>query len=181
MFDSLGPAGVISLGVLLFCVFFHLNAVRPLERELVAQHEAAERLQSRAPLQLAAPSRADDMRRFYQLVPPIEQLPHELERVYRIARDAGLAIQQGEYRLESRGAGLHTYRVNFPVKGTYAQIRQFVGATLKDVPVASIDALRFERKKVGDTQLEGQVRLTIHFRRDGDEAPRASGESEDKR
>jgi hypothetical protein len=179
--ERLGPAGVISLGVLLFCAFFHFSAVQPLEREVVQQQEAAERLKSRSPIQLAsAPDKADEVRRFYDLFPSVARLPDELERVYGIARDAGLQIQQGEYRLESRGIGLVAYRVTFPMKGTYAQIRQFVGATLKDMSIASIDALRFERKRVGDTQLEGQVRLTIHFRRDGEEPPRAT-ESEDKR
>ena len=182
MLDALGPAGVVSLGVLLFCVFFHFDAVRPLERELAAQRDAEARLKSRAPVQLTSTSnQADDVRRFYDLFPSVARLPDELEQVYRIARDAGLSIQQGEYRLESRGSGLHTYRVNFPMKGTYAQIRQFVGATLKDLPIASIDTLRFERKKVGDTQLEGQVRLTLYFRRDGDEAPRPPAESDDRK
>jgi hypothetical protein len=181
LLDRLGPAGVISLGVLLFCAFFHFSAVKPLERELVQQQQAAERLKSRSPIQLAsAPDKADEVRRFYDLFPPVAQLPDELEHVYALARDAGLSLQQGEYRLESRGVGLLAYRVTFPMKGTYEQIRQFVGATLKDIPIASVDSLRFERKKVGDTQLEGQVRLTIHFRREGEEPPRAI-ESEDKR
>ena len=172
LLDRLGPAGVISLGVLLFCAFFHFSAVRPLEREVDAQKSAAERLKSRSPVELAsARDKADEARRFYELFPVVAKLPEELERVYTLARDSGLSIQQGEYRLESRGAGLLSYRVAFPVKGTYAQIRQFVGATLKDLPIASIDALRFERKRVGEAQLEGQVRLTIYFRREGDNAP----------
>ena len=123
-------------------------------------------------MELAGSSdKADEARRFYELFPAVAKLPEELERLYALARAAGLQIQQGEYRLESRGAGLLSYRVAFPVKGTYAQIRQFVGATLKDLPIASIDALRFERKRVGEAQLEGQVRLTIYFRREGDNAP----------
>jgi hypothetical protein len=146
--------------------------VRPLERELDATRGAAERLKSRSPIELSTgPDKADEARRFYALFPAAAKLPEELERLYALAREAGLSIQQGEYRLESRGAGLLSYRVAFPVKGTYAQIRQFVGATLKDLPIASIDALRFERRRVGDAQLEGQVRLTIYFRRDGENAP----------
>jgi hypothetical protein len=182
LLERLGPAGVVSLGVLLFCVFFHFSAVQPLERELAAQRTAAERLKTRSPAQLASvPDKADELRRFYDLFPPMSRLPDELQHVYALARDAGLQIQQGEYRLESPGAGLLSYRATFPIKGTYGEIRQFVGTTLRDMSIASVDALRFERKKVGDAQLEGQVRLTIHFRREGDDAPRPSGESDDKR
>jgi hypothetical protein len=182
MLEGLGPAGVVALGVLLFCAYFHFSAVQPAERELEAQRTAAERLKSRSPIQLAnVPDQADEVRRFYDLFPPVSRLPDELQHVYTLARDAGLQIQQGEYRLESRGVGLLPYRVTFPIKGTYGEIRQFVGTTLKDMPIASVDALRFERKRVGDVQLEGQVRLTIHFRREGDDVPRPAAESDDKR
>jgi hypothetical protein len=39
---------------------------------------------------------------------------------------------------------------------------------LKDMPTASIEALRFERKKAAETQLEAQVRVTLHVRPSGD-------------
>jgi hypothetical protein len=32
------------------------------------------------------------------------------------------------------------------------------------MPIASLEALRFERKRVGDTRLEAQIRLTVYFR-----------------
>jgi hypothetical protein len=31
------------------------------------------------------------------------------------------------------------------------------------MPIASVDGLRFERKKVGENLLEAQMRLTLHF------------------
>jgi hypothetical protein len=40
---------------------------------------------------------------------------------------------------------------------------------LKNVPIASVDAMRFERKKAVDSQLEGQLRLTIFARPPGDQ------------
>jgi len=162
---ALGPAGVLGIGVLIFCVPFYLSAVRPVERELQAQRSAAERLRTRAPFQpVSGGGRAEELRRFYGLFPPVEKLPDELERLYGLARAAKLELLQGEYRLEKPLAGMASYHVTLPIRGTYAQIRQFVGAALKDMPIASLDALRFERKKVGDPQLEAQLRLTIYFR-----------------
>ncbi|MDB5866571.1 MAG: hypothetical protein JWO70_4377 [Betaproteobacteria bacterium] len=163
--EGLGAAGVLGIGVLLFCALFYFSGVRPLERELTAQQIAAERLKARGPVQLiAARDRAEELRRFYGLFPPVEQLPNELARVYGLARAAKLQVQQAEYRLESRDSGLIAYHITFPIGGTYGQIRQFVSAALKDMSFASLDSLRFERKKVGDTHLEAQVQLTIHFR-----------------
>ncbi|HEV7801960.1 MAG TPA: hypothetical protein VGP15_12860 [Burkholderiales bacterium] len=173
--EGLGAAGVLGIGVLLFCAIFYFAGVRPLERELAAQQAAAERLKARAPVQLiAVRDRAEELRRFYGLFPPVDQLPNELERVYALVRAAHLQVQQGEYRLESRGSGLLAYHITFPIRGTYGQIRQFVGAALKDMSIASLDTLRFERKKVGDTHLEAQVQLTIHFQPESEENFRSS-------
>jgi hypothetical protein len=163
--QELGSAGVLGVGVLIFCVPFYFSAVRPAERELQAQRSVAERLRTRTPFQpVSSEGRAEELRRFYGLFPTLEKLPDELERVYALARAAKLELLQGEYRLERPPFGIAFYRITLPIRGTYPQIRQFVGATLKTMPIASLDGLRFERKKAGDTQLEAQVRLTIYFR-----------------
>ena len=182
LIELLGTAGVLGIGVLLFCGLFYFSGVRPLEREVEAQKTAAERLKTRSPVQLVTTrDRAEELRRFYTLFPTVDQLPKELDRMYAIARAADLQVHQGEYRLEARGNGLVAYRVTFPIRGTYGQIREFIGTTLKDISIASLDALRFERKKAGDPHLEAQLRFTIHFRPDGDEAPRSQGETEEAR
>ncbi|HEY6241980.1 MAG TPA: hypothetical protein VIW78_14230 [Burkholderiales bacterium] len=169
--NALGSAGVIGIGVLIFCIPLYFSAVRPAERELQAQRSVAERLNARTPFQpVSSSGRAEELRRFYGLFPPLEKLPDQLERVYGFARSANLELLQGEYRLEIPRVGMPAYRITLPIRGSYAQIRQFVGTTLKDMPSASLDALRFERKRIGDPQLEAQVRMTVYFRpvREGD-------------
>ena len=81
---------------------------------------------------------------------------------------ARLDLAQGEYRLERRVSGLWAYRVTLPVRGSYPQFRDFIGAVLKDMPIASIDALRFERKRAAETPLEAQVRVTLYARPPGE-------------
>jgi hypothetical protein len=178
--EELGTPGILGVGVLLFCALFYFSGVRPLEREVQAQQAAAERLKARTPLQLVSRGdRGEDLRRFHALFPTIDQLPRELDRVYTIARTANLQVQQGEYRLDARGPGLIAYRVTFPIRGTYGQLRQFVDATLKEMSTVSLETLRFERKKAGDTQLEAQVRLTMHFRPNGEAAYRPAPDTEE--
>lgn len=161
----LGATGVLGLGVLFACAPFYLTALRPAERELAARREAAERLRARGPYRpVASDRRAEELQRFYGLFPPIAALPDELERVHALARDARLELAQGEYRLEKRPAGLLAYRVTLPIRGSYAQTRAFVAAVLDEMPTASVDALRFERKKAAETQVEARVQLTLHFR-----------------
>ena len=165
----LGPAGVAGLGVLLGCVGFYFTSLAPLEAEAAAQRLALERLKARsAPRAITSGGRADDLRRFYNLFPPAAQLTDEVQRLHALARRSGLDLAQGEYRLERRASGLWAYRVTLPARGSYGQFRDFVGAVLKNMPIASLDAMRFERKKAVESQLEGQLRLTIYARPPGD-------------
>lgn len=165
----LGLAGIAGLGVFAACLPYYLTGIRPLEREVQAQREAAERLRARDPLRpVAMEDRAGELRRFHGLFPPLDRMPEQLERLYALARGAGLDLHQGEYRLEREQTGLAAYRITLPVRGAYPQLRGFLSAVLSDLPVASIDALRFERRKAADAQLEAQLRLTIWFRNDGD-------------
>jgi hypothetical protein len=165
----LGNAGVLGIGVLLACGAFYGSALAPIQEEAKAQRLALERMRARTPYHpVSSNGRAEELRRFYTLFPPASELTAELERMHRIARGAGLDLAQGEYRLERRAAGLWAYRVTLPVRGTYPQLRSFLAAVTKDMPIASIDALRFERKRAADTQLEAQVRVTLHARPPGD-------------
>jgi hypothetical protein len=165
----LGAAGILGLGVLLACAGFWFSALKPLQQDIAAQRTALERLRARTPYQpVAASGREDELRRFYNLFPPSAELPNELQRLHQLARRAGLELAQGEYRLERRTLGLWAYRVTLPVRGTYPQLRGFLGTLLKEVPVASLDGLRFERKKAAEAQLEAQLRITVHVRPPGE-------------
>jgi hypothetical protein len=139
--------------------------VRPAERQLQLRRAAAEDARKGASPYRAvgADARAEELRRFYDLFPSVDQLPTELERVYGLARKAKLELLRGEYRMEKR-EGLVPYHITLPLRGTYPQVREFVGATLQAMPNTSLDALRFERKKSGDAQLDAQVQLTVYFR-----------------
>ena len=162
---TLGPFGVTALGILLFCAAFYFSAVQPAEREIAAQQAAAQRLKSRTPYQpVALDQRGDDLRRFQNLFPATDKIPHEVEKLWVTAAEYKIDLEKGEYRLESAGPGLARYRVTLPVRASYAQIRNFINFILKEIPTASIDGLRFERKKISETQLDAQIRLTLYFR-----------------
>jgi Tfp pilus assembly protein PilO len=165
----IGPAGVLGIGVLLACAGFYVDALAPIEDQARAQRIALERLRARTPYQpVTSAGRGEDLQRFYTLFPSTPQLTDQVERLHRLARKSGLELAQGEYRLERRPEGLWAYRVTLPVRGSYNQFRSFLAAVLTDMPIASLDALRFERKKALDTQLEAQVRLTLYARPTGD-------------
>lgn len=162
---ELGPLGIAAVGVLLFCLTFDVGALRPTERELAALRQAAARERPASPTE-------ERYQRFYALFPPLEQLPEELERLYGLARAAGVDLPRADYRLEDRDAPLAAYRVTLPVRGPYPRIRAFLGATLQAMPTAAVDALLLERKKPGDAEIEARLRMTLYFRAAGREPVR---------
>jgi len=162
---TLGPAGVLGIGVLVGCAGFYASGVVPAKRELAEQRLALERMRSRTPYRpVSAGGPEQDLQRFYQLFPPASSLTDEVERMHRLARRSGLELAQGEYRLEPAPAGLRPYRITLPVRGTYPQVRDFAAAVLRELPVASLDAVRFERKRAADAELDAQLRITIYVR-----------------
>jgi len=162
---SLGVPGVLAFGVLVAAAGFWGSALAPAQAELEAQRAAAERLRARSPYQpVASSGRAEELRRFHGLFPSVGRLTDELERVHRMARRAGLELAQGEYRLDRPAYGLWAYRVTLPVRGSYPQLRGFLALLLRDMPTASVDALRFERKKAAETEIDAQLRITLHLR-----------------
>jgi hypothetical protein len=161
----LGNAGVLGIGVLVACAGFWGSALVPAKQELAAQRLALERLRARQPYQpIATSGRAEELRRFYNLFPTAASLTDELERVHGLARRAGLELAQGEYRLERPAYGLWAYRVTLPVRGSYAQVRGFMAALLREMPTASLEGLRYERRKAAETELDAQLRITLHLR-----------------
>jgi hypothetical protein len=166
LLDKLGAAGIAGIGVLLFCLPFYFSALAPTRAELERREAAA--AAARSPAQhnpRLEDGSAADLERFYSRFPPVERLPGELDALYAHAKVSKVQLLQGEYRMESRGAALTAYQVTLPVRGSYPQLRQFVGRVLKDMPTTSLDAVRFERRKAADAQLEAQVRLTIYLRK----------------
>lgn len=165
LLDTLGAAGVAGVGVLLFCLPFYFSALAPAQAELKRRSAAAASASVRPTAQSQSTLDSSDLERFYSRFPPVERLPGELDALYAHAKVSRVELRQGEYRMESRGAALTAYQVTLPVRGSYPQLRQFVGRVLKDMPTTSLDAVRFERKKAADAQLEAQVRLTIYLRK----------------
>lgn len=163
--QRLGPAGAVALGVLLACAVFYWSTLRPLERALDLQSRAAALRQSTGPIEAAsADPRSSELGRFYGLFPRFEELPKELDQLYRLARDADVEVARGEYRLENAGGPLLEYRVALPLRGRYSQVRNFLGATLAAMPGVAVDSLQFARSSASETRIEAQLRLTLYFR-----------------
>ena len=147
----------------LFCLPFYFSALAPAQ-SAKCKRSATQRGRARLPAQPVQP-RDDGARTSSASTaasPRVERLPSELEALYAHAQRSKRAARAGRVPAGARRGSLAAYRVTLPVRGSYPQLRQFVGRVLKDMPTTSLDAVRFERSKAADAQLEAQVRLTIY-------------------
>jgi hypothetical protein len=165
MLDALGAAGIVGLGVLCFCFAFYVGTLAPAQRELETRIAAAASARALpGTLPVAADRDAMRLERFHESFPSADRLTDEIAALYAHAKAANLKLQQAEYRLVPTGGGLAAYRVVLPIRGSYAQLRRFVGRVLEDMPTASVDGMSFQRRNASEGALEARLRLTIHLR-----------------
>ncbi len=99
---------------------------------------------------------------FYAFFPTSSGLPDLLSRIQRAARDNGLTLARGEYRLvRDPGFALSRYQITYPVQGSYAQVRGFVNDVLDSVPAAALEEMTLKREDVGEPLLEARVRFSL--------------------
>lgn len=148
----------------------------PAREGLEAEREQLRREAATPPTLAAAPvpvsSAAERLASFHAALGAQRDVEPGMKTLFRLAAKTGLVLRQGEYkRAYDRNAKLHTYQVNLPVKGSYAQVWQFAFDALLALPYASLDDVSFRRDTIGETAVEARLRLTFYLQ----DAPGARG------
>ena len=90
-----------------------------------------------------------------------------LNKVVLEAKAAGIELERGQYEFVSARDGVAArYRMTFPVHTSYVNLRQFMDQTLIALPAVAVEALRVERKTVGDDSVDAELRLSAYVRSD---------------
>jgi hypothetical protein len=98
-------------------------------------------------------------------LPPRREAPEVVAKVYEEAKAAGIELPRGQYEyVPARDGVAARYRMTFPVRASYPQIRSFLDRTLIALPAVSVEGLRIERKSVGDGTVEAEVKLSAYVR-----------------
>lgn len=166
----IGPAGFIGLLLLAAVAIYYSVVMLPLEAQnqvLRSQVTGArERLELAAAQrgQMAPVTEQEKLGAFYKKFPARNETPDLLAQVYKQAELQQVALDEGEYLpATSKDMGLETLRISFPVKGSYAQIRNFIGATLVAIPTLSLDNVSFRREKVSDEIVDAKLTLVLYM------------------
>jgi hypothetical protein len=152
-----GWPGAIGIGLLVAAALVQFTVLQPLRDRI----DALARETSLHGAPVASDDRHGQLERFYRHL-SAEKLPERLAALHAAAKAEGLVLQQGEYRLvRERGGRLKRYQVTLPVQGPYPAVRRFIAKALDEIPVAALEHVLFERKRIGDGVVEAQVRFTI--------------------
>ena len=144
----------------------------PAREQLEAERERARRAAALPPPSVASVPAAtggasgggENLARFQAALGTQRDVEAGVKTLFRLAAKSGLVLRQGEYkRGYDRHAKLHTYQVNLPVNGSYAQVWQFAFLALRALPFASLDDVSFKRDAIGETAVEARLRLTLYL------------------
>jgi hypothetical protein len=171
--DSLGRVGGLGAALLFGCAVFYVSAVRPVHEELtvIQERRASDELARRSGrVALDTPAQ---LREFIAFFPEVDSSSRWLALIFTAARDEGLELAQGTYRLQSDDVlGIASYQVTLPVRGSYPHLRRFLGRVLTEVPAASLDGVTFQRERSADGLVDARIVIALHLR-DGSQGGRA--------
>ncbi len=160
---QLGRPGALGAVLLLAVAVYAIVVV--IEFDSVEQRIRAgeEKLRAAAAGRSGPLTPAEQLAAFYQAFPGGATVPDVLGKIYGVAGAQNLSLDIGDYSLARAQSGrLDQFRITFPVKGSYPQIRKFVGAALATAPALALESIQFKRDKVGDAVVEARVEFLLY-------------------
>jgi len=85
--------------------------------------------------------------------------------VHAAARKNGVHLEQGEYRLQPEpDTRLSHYRIVFPAKGGYLQLRAWLNDAIEARPGLAVEEFTLRREDIGNETLEARISLGLLVR-----------------
>ena len=157
----LGPAGQAGAAALIAALVFATSTLLPARHALDSLN--AEIVRAQHPSAARGPDQA--VPRLVESLPTRSQIPAVIGLIYAQARASNVALDTGHYVFSPPKAGaLARYDVEFPVKASYPDIRNFINKPLTAVPAAALDKLHVERKTVGDPAVSATIGFVVFVR-----------------
>jgi hypothetical protein len=157
-----GPSGAAGIVLLLAAVSLFLASNLP-------QTQAVSALQSQVTHLVSAPLPPQVTAEGTPLaaLPNRADAPSVVDKVVQEAKASGIDLVRGQYEfIPARDGVAARYRMTFPVHTSYVNLRAFMDRTLLSMPAVAVEALRVERKAVGDDSVDAELRLSAYVRSD---------------
>lgn len=160
--NRVGRSGAAGTALILFAGIFFFAAVLPQNQQLAAIRQEIVRAQHHGVTDASPHVR---LNRFLDKLPKRSEIPVIVGQIFKLAAIAGVTLDRGLYEMTPLHSGhLAQYRMSFPIKGHYPDIRHFIDAILSTVPSAAVESLRIERKAIGDANVSADLRFSLFVR-----------------
>ncbi|AGZ35370.1 MAG: type 4a pilus biogenesis protein PilO [Pseudomonas sp.] len=167
-----GPVGLAAMTLGTLALAMGIGALLPqwqTVRELRADEADAsaqvERVK-RGELKIAVKPEQQALDSLRQQLPGQPQASALIERMYHLASAEHISLARGEYALGiDPKTQLARYQIVLPVRGSYLQIRGFLKGLLNQLPTLVLEDLELQRKRIGDRELNGRLRMTLYLSR----------------
>ena len=167
VYRELGAVGVASIALIAGGLLFLFTLLKPLEeRNVRLEHEVALKARQNASTDeklIRTSPPAAKMAAFYHFLSSDRQAAEWLERLYAAGQAAGVELQSADYRMQKTGTRIERYEIRLPLRGHYTRIRAFLDHALSEIPVLSLDEVKFKRERASDAQVEAELLLSLHL------------------
>lgn len=167
---TLGVAGLTGLALMLAALAIYWLLARPaLQQDASRQQQLAWLRAHPAPV-VVQPARQPDaaaaLASFYAQFPPATQLSEVTEQLHRLAREQGVTLSLGEYKLDGAGQGrLLRYEILLPVAAGYPQLRRFIDAAGRRFPTLGLKDVSFKREAVAQHTVQTRLNFVLYLSR----------------
>lgn len=109
-------------------------------------------------------TKSEQIEDFYRIFPKREDFAKCLSKAYAIAEEQKIVLEQGEYSsVHAETMKLNQFRITFPIRGSYQQIRKFVGNTLAALPTLALEGLELKRNNIGESIVMARVTFLLYL------------------
>jgi hypothetical protein len=157
----LGAVGLVGIAALLAAAAITLGALLPGQSAIRTLDADIARARQRPPVENTP---EEGLGRLVSSLPTRGQIPLVIGEVLQQARQSGVPLDSGHYSFTQKAGNIGRYELEFPVKASYPQIRDFINRTLTAVPAAGLDKLHIERRSVTEETVNADVRFVIFVR-----------------
>ena len=159
--------GLLGLVLLLAAAAVQLAGVMPMRDSNEGLRLELEQLRKLAAVQAEAVPAVDV--RTLAALPSGDALVPLVASVHAQARRRQVSLDRGEYAWQADAGGrTGRYRMTFPARGGYPQLRGWAADVLEEWPALVLEEFDFRRDKIGNETIEAQVRFSIRV---GEEHP----------
>jgi Tfp pilus assembly protein PilO len=166
----LGWPGMLGMGLAGAALLAYITTVLPTQAALITTEKAIADLRSSQQSAQVTQQTTPESRlaQFYQSLPAETEIPGALEKLFTLAEKHDMTLDQGEYQaVRSKKGRLTRVQVTLPVLASYPQVRSYLAVLQTELPNLALAQINFQRDKVGDGEIEANLKLELYFTEGG--------------